>query len=1607
MKVTDGGDVTTTTIPSEKKDNGPASPINHHISDKSSSNLNNNNASSPTSNNNNNGTRSSSDVSTSSSCSSGEEQETDLGEPSSATLKNGSLLVLNGKSESATSDHGGGNDPPLENGTSDSNSSKASRNKSSSKKGKGSSKSGKTSNNNEMSSPSSSSSQSEEKSQPKQESSSNLNTATTSAKSSEQQEDPQRQDSMEKEDGSGGEGSKGEDASQEDVYYVHDSGLTIKIVAPGAEPFEIQVSSTEIVQELHQLLMEREDTCHRTCFSLQLEGNTLDNFAELKSVPGLKDGSVIKVVEEPYTCREARIHVKHVRDLLKPSDWADAYAGTDCASLSFLNAVSGGELSGKKRVVDCTPPDYIMPGTANSLMLSPLHPLNKDQKPISCLKVLAASGWNPPPGYRKLHGDLMYLLVVTLEDKTCHITASPRGFFLNRSSVDTFEPQPAAPNNFLSHSLIELLNQISPAFRKHFTQLQRRRMSRHPFERVATPYQVYSWVSPTMMHNLDAIRAEEAFSSKLGYEEHIPGQTRDWNEELQSTRELPRTTLPERLLRERAIFKVHSDFVSAAARGAVAVIDGNIMAINPGESHKMQMFIWSNIFFSLGFDVRDHYKELGGDAAAHVAPRNDLQGVAAYNAIDLEGLYTLGTVVIDYRGYRVTAQSIIPGILEREQDQSVVYGSIDFGKTVVTNDKYLELLKKAAPRLKVLPHYVLNEKDEMVELCSSVECKGIIGNDGRHYILDLLRTFPPDINYLPGENVELCTDVKEMGFPMEHPHKLCCLRQELVDAFVESRYMSFIKLAAYHLQTLGLKKSLKEASINKAANSEEGTTPSATTTNNTSSPKLEADNETDDNQPETKSPHDTSSKTEEINEDKDNSDQKMVESITNSADKSEESTTMKAIRQAAVSVCSLSEKEFDIRFNPDIFSPNVRHVNESPSSSDSATETISTQPNSSSEPQPESSSNEPKESRSEKQDEAKLSKKNPSLELQIRLNKEACEFLALFQIPQFVRDITSNSGTTFFGPNALIMDGITLSAAMHSRGINIRYLGRVVYLLLDREELVKESMNKISSVQTNSNQKEKESPSNGNGPTTNGHQGSLQSLPHFMTTVAVMELISRSAKHVFNPYIQSVDVMNQSAAISHFLNCFLMAGNQTVSPPIVIDELMPSKQSRGTHGRSKGNKQQGQRAGKSNSSNNGSNGIEWTALTQQSLWEQIRQDIRSYYGFVFPKSVQDSFDEVLSLYGIQKLSLLRSFSLKTGVQIHLREYQFHKNGSAGKTVGNSFSQEDILNVFPVVKHIDPKASDAYTYLGTAQSKMSAGFFREGYELLSESLNLLNNVYGAMHPDIALCLRSLARLNYVMGEHADAMAYQQKALFMAERILGVEHPTTILEYTHLALYCFANNQVTTALKLLYRARYLSLLICGENHPHVALLDSNIGLILHAVGEYELSLKFLEKALELSKKYFGARSLKTAVGHHLVARTQSCIGDFRSALMNERETYSIYKEQLGEKHEKTKEASDCLQHLTQQAVVLQRKINDLAHGKGLPPIQIQPPSMGSVLDMLNLINGILFMQISQQDIENFKAELEHRAREMSPPQKDGKVQPLALESSPAKDEIPEKQ
>lgn len=84
------------------------------------------------------------------------------------------------------------------------------------------------------------------------------------------------------------------------------------------------------------------------------------------------------------------------------------------------------------------------------------------------LKVLTLSGWNPPPGPRKLRGDLLYLYVTTLEEKTYHITASSKGFYVNCSTEEVFDPRKQTQLGKASqtyHSLVDLLNNLSSGFK--------------------------------------------------------------------------------------------------------------------------------------------------------------------------------------------------------------------------------------------------------------------------------------------------------------------------------------------------------------------------------------------------------------------------------------------------------------------------------------------------------------------------------------------------------------------------------------------------------------------------------------------------------------------------------------------------------------------------------------------------------------------------------------------------------------------------------------------------------------------------------------------------------------------------------------------------------------------------------------------------------------------------------------------------------------------------------------------------------------------------------------------------------------------------------------
>lgn len=66
-------------------------------------------------------------------------------------------------------------------------------------------------------------------------------------------------------------------------------------------------------------------------------------------------------------------------------------------------------------------------------------------------------------------------------------------------------------------------------------------------------------------------------------------------------------------------------------------------------------------------------------------------------------------------------------------------------------------------------------------------------------------------------------------------------------------------------------------------------------------------------------------------------------------------------------------------------------------------------------------------------------------------------------------------------------------------------------------------------------------------------------------------------------------------------------------------------------------------------------------------------------------------------------------------QILLKEYSFDNRHKP------AFTEEDVLNIFPVVKHVNPKASDAFHFFQSGQAKVQQGAWHCGLGEMGVSL----------------------------------------------------------------------------------------------------------------------------------------------------------------------------------------------------------------------------------------------------------------------------------------------
>ncbi|KAI6646601.1 Clustered mitochondria protein-like protein isoform X3 [Oopsacas minuta] len=1216
--------------------------------------------------------------------------------------------------------------------------------------------------------------------------------------------------------------------------------IHLKLAIQGVSgPTEITVYGQDLIEGLRQVLMENPLACFRTCIGFWHHGTRLDEVQDFSSIQGLKDGDTIRVSEDPYSLREAQIHVRRLEELL------DSGLEMGTQSLSYLahilptdidelatQAMVGEQQGNKPTIIEeqAIEPDYINPDPSrSSVPLSPLLPPRTSPLP-SCIHTIHYSGWNPPPGPQRLKGDLLYLDVTTLEGFSYCITASPQGFYLNCSDKEHFDPTAHQDLGTRSHTLAGLLSQISPSFKKNIALHRKELQRRHSFEFIPTPFQVHCWLINPSRHSYNLVRAHDSLQGRLGHEEHTLGQLRDWNAELAGSRDLPRETVYNRMVRERAIYKVYTDFIEAATQGAQAVLDGNIPALNPTDDEKNFLFIWNNIFFSYPYDGRELYKNVGGDRAAYITAAKDIHGIAAIEELDVEGLHTLATALVDYRGHRVVAQSIVPGILQRDQENILEYGTLD-GKKLSKNEKFAGLMRGVGQELNVKIEQVYDHEGRVQEMPSSVECKGIIGTDGRNYLIDLYRITPPDLNF--DQYSEQDTSEKVGEKRVDIGHKMAMHRREIVESFIQYKYSTFIQ----KISKLTLEEQNKEVSEKKGLDSDLKDEEHKSQPEVALEQILEKDLSDIDKNPvlllatkddsfggdtgekeigvDIKSETAGPMKNEEIisivspsNFEEglectnqlevgvilpdDNGSVKLVLSeknlnlTTDEKERTEDSTeseetnklgqkkVMEILCNSLEGLGSISESDFDLRFNMDLTS----HL-------------------------------------------CKLAGSSEVLEKDKKLCEELSEFIIHYSLPRFFIDCLQLQ--------AMPVDSVSLTRLLHFRGINMRYLGRITELVSKREDL------------------------------------------SHVKTICISDMIIRVAKRHIRREMGEAHLSEMPGVIVNAFNSLFGC----VETPGVEEA---------TGGKKKKSKKKNQRLKQENGT-----------FTTQSMWTGIQSEMETYFGY---KLDYRSFHSASEGVPFSKLSILRSLCMKLGVQLLAREYHLEGKGLPFAE-SDVINLHPVVKHFPPTLHLPQEihkmassrfglglvkecielcleALNHYQNIAGPNNIETVGCYKDLANLYLVTKDVLNSLnfqqkgtfilernLGMDDPRTLTGLIGLATSCCNAGLSQLALKVLFRARYLLLVLFGEKHPQMATIDLNIGYTYHSVGENKRAVKYLENVIRLQDIFYGSQHVQTGMTRHLLSKAYSLAGEYRQAIQQEKQAYNTFKEKYGEDSEKTKV------------------------------------------------------------------------------------------------------------------------------------------------
>jgi protein TIF31 len=319
-----------------------------------------------------------------------------------------------------------------------------------------------------------------------------------------------------------------------------------------------------------------------------------------------------------------------------------------------------------------------------------------------------------------------------------------------------FDPKPSQHPCF-SYTIVGLLSQASNLFKENFSKLISQFLNVDITMFLPSPGNKFEWIK-TNENPLFYNYRYKSFNTEMDSLKHMR-LNKEWNEEFQAIIDLNFNGDPlQNLTKEKLLFDFYKMFKDTAIEGAKLIRDKKITPFNFFDNPRANSgyYMYGSIFFTV---LEDSYLDfrtftVEDQRQTCLGSNLDLRHINYLNSIrhklDLKEFYFSLNCIVQYKGLRVHAQVITPGVIFNSE-HLVEYGEGEEG-IIKYNEKFHEEYKKICEKLNIREVNVIDKNGKEFSVCGNPEIKGVRGVDKRKYLFDLIHLFPRDLNYIGPDN---------------------------------------------------------------------------------------------------------------------------------------------------------------------------------------------------------------------------------------------------------------------------------------------------------------------------------------------------------------------------------------------------------------------------------------------------------------------------------------------------------------------------------------------------------------------------------------------------------------------------------------------------------------------------------------------------------------------------------------------------------------------------------------------------------------------------------------------------------------------------------------